>query len=248
MVVKFGFSVHSSEADAMIYVASRTTIPVPQVYAVFAETHEDGRHMTYIVQEHIPGVRLDDALQSLRPHELQAIARQMRDTLAQLSALSTKRTRLQPFSGGSWAPTVWFQAFQDTFPMGDEDARVTESFLAYFRNMRSSRYHTTTVGNWPLEEFLGFFDLTRAPIFSHGDLSPCNLIVDNGRISGIVDWAGAGWYPYFWDSFVLGRSIAQLNDPEFMKLVDYIVGGHFPEAVNFEIVWEYEHGATLNTL
>ncbi|EIW56353.1 uncharacterized protein TRAVEDRAFT_87954, partial [Trametes versicolor FP-101664 SS1] len=60
--------------------------------------------------------------------------------------------------------------------------------------------------DWTRDEFLAFFDLNRTPMFSHGDLTPWNIMVHNGRISGVVDWAEAGWYPYFWDSFVLERA------------------------------------------
>jgi len=34
--------------------------------------------------------------------------------------------------------------------------------------------------------------------FTHGDLRPHNL-VENGRLSGIVDWETAGWFPEYWE-------------------------------------------------
>jgi aminoglycoside phosphotransferase len=35
--------------------------------------------------------------------------------------------------------------------------------------------------------------------FTHGDLNPRNVLVKNGRITGIVDWENAGWYPEYWE-------------------------------------------------
>ncbi|KAK8224934.1 kinase-like domain-containing protein [Phyllosticta capitalensis] len=36
-------------------------------------------------------------------------------------------------------------------------------------------------------------------VFSHGDLKPHNIMVHQGRVSGIIDFESAGWYPEFWD-------------------------------------------------
>ena len=37
-------------------------------------------------------------------------------------------------------------------------------------------------------------------VFTHADLNLRNILVDEmGRISGIVDWECAGWYPEYWE-------------------------------------------------
>ena len=36
--------------------------------------------------------------------------------------------------------------------------------------------------------------------FTHADLTPQNILVDeNGRVSSILDWESAGWYPEYWE-------------------------------------------------
>ena len=35
--------------------------------------------------------------------------------------------------------------------------------------------------------------------FTHGDLVPRNIIVRDGRVAAIIDWAFAGWYPEYWE-------------------------------------------------
>lgn len=37
------------------------------------------------------------------------------------------------------------------------------------------------------------------PVFTHGDLNPCNIIVRDGKVVGIIDWEFAGWYPHYWE-------------------------------------------------
>lgn len=36
-------------------------------------------------------------------------------------------------------------------------------------------------------------------VFTHADLSPSNILIDLGRVSAIVDWEFAGFYPEYWD-------------------------------------------------
>lgn len=36
-------------------------------------------------------------------------------------------------------------------------------------------------------------------VFTHGDVSPSNILVKAGRVVGIVDWEMAGWYPGYWE-------------------------------------------------
>jgi thiamine kinase-like enzyme len=36
-------------------------------------------------------------------------------------------------------------------------------------------------------------------VFTHADLHPSNILIDRGRLSGIVDWECAGFYPEYWE-------------------------------------------------
>jgi hypothetical protein len=35
--------------------------------------------------------------------------------------------------------------------------------------------------------------------FTHGELRPSNMLMLNGRLSGLVDWGTSGWFPEYWD-------------------------------------------------
>lgn len=43
--------------------------------------------------------------------------------------------------------------------------------------------------------------------FTHGDMGPHNILVENGRISAVLDWELAGWYPEYW---------------EYVKMIQYL--------------------------
>lgn len=36
-------------------------------------------------------------------------------------------------------------------------------------------------------------------VLSHGDLHPDNIMVKDGKITGLIDWELAGWCPEYWD-------------------------------------------------
>jgi thiamine kinase-like enzyme len=36
-------------------------------------------------------------------------------------------------------------------------------------------------------------------LFTHGDISPRNIMVRDGHIAAIIDWQYAGWYPEYWE-------------------------------------------------
>ncbi|OQE08608.1 hypothetical protein PENVUL_c009G00351 [Penicillium vulpinum] len=36
-------------------------------------------------------------------------------------------------------------------------------------------------------------------VFTHGDLKHHNIVVQGGKITSLLDWESAGWYPEYWD-------------------------------------------------
>lgn len=36
-------------------------------------------------------------------------------------------------------------------------------------------------------------------VLTHGDLSPRNIIVQDNKITGLIDWEIAGWFPEYWE-------------------------------------------------
>jgi aminoglycoside phosphotransferase (APT) family kinase protein len=36
-------------------------------------------------------------------------------------------------------------------------------------------------------------------VLTHGDLTPRNIIVQDCKIAGLIDWEDAGWYPEYWE-------------------------------------------------
>lgn len=44
------------------------------------------------------------------------------------------------------------------------------------------------------------YNIQHKIVFTHADINMRNVLVnENGRISGIVDWECAGWFPEYWE-------------------------------------------------
>lgn len=77
-------------------------------------------------------------------------------------------------------------------------------------------------------------------VFTHADLHPSNILVDAGRLSGIVDWQFAGFFPAYWEYTKAMRSVRHAEHYEAMfreifadkyekelEVEDYL-SGYFP--------------------
>lgn len=234
LIIKFGTDVSPSESSATRYVADNTTIRVPVIYATFVDKTQGPRPVTYIIEERLPGATLGAVLPKLDEDTFAALRKELRDILAQLSMLSTHRTSLGPFEG-PWR-NDYFRPFLERFPCTIDDARTSREFIEYFLGVSRSRdisYSRST------EECLLPFDFDRPPTFSHGDLGPSNIMVEDGHIVGIIDWEQAGWYPYFWDHFVAsGAGKGMLNEKDMWTSFYAQVFQTYPEELAaFGKIW-----------
>lgn len=53
---------------------------------------------------------------------------------------------------------------------------------------------------------------------SHGDLNAGNIIVDNGKLTGIRDWEYAGYFPVWWEYVAIHIGLSEV-DAEWKKRV-----------------------------
>jgi aminoglycoside phosphotransferase (APT) family kinase protein len=68
-------------------------------------------------------------------------------------------------------------------------------------------------------------------VFTHADLNLRNILVDEmGRISGIVDWECAGWYPEYWEYTKMHFTV-RVTPRWIADVVDQIFPGYRHELV-----------------
>jgi aminoglycoside phosphotransferase len=188
-ILKVGISVRLSEAEAMRFVASRTSIPVPTVHDAY---EQEGR--SYILMSRVHGKPLGEVWGSLCTEQRATIVCQLNHYMTELETLSGD------FYGSLWKSPLEDISFHH-FPFkiyekiryGPYFSRqeYNTGLVAALRNSRPDQ--SLSASDQALAENLLQIDDERR-VFSHGDLHLNNIIVDDAcRIIGIVDWEGAGF-------------------------------------------------------
>lgn len=153
---------------------------------------------TALVSERVPGMPLEDVWLDLNVAEQSSIKAQLR------SQFECLRQCTQPFIGrinnqelpniyALFANTTTCGPFQDekSFDNWCIDRLLTRNPITRFnwrKRLASERRHSS-----------GRFVLT------HGDLSPANIMVDKGIVTGIIDWDRSGFYPEYAEyAFAIG--------------------------------------------
>ena len=195
IVVKYGPRVQTTEADSLAFVAAHTTLPVPKLLGTYI--HDD---IPYIVMSRIPGTPLADLLPRMSLNEINLITTDLKSMMDELRAL-----RITDFETGSYVGSIGRQPCRDMlFRSGSESKgpfltgedmyeNIIERWTKLFESDLLSessvqftrRLYRENSGN----------DI----VFTHGDLDPRNILVENGHVSGIVDWEQAGWYLEYWE-------------------------------------------------
>jgi serine/threonine protein kinase len=187
-ILKIGIKVNLSEAEAMRFVACKISIPVPTVHDAY---EQEGR--SYIFMSRVHGKPLGQVWNSLATEQKASIVRQLHHYVAELGTLS-----------GDFYGALWDSPCGDIFfhhhPFQNEKIQYgpyvsrqeyNAGLVAALANSRPDQ--TLSASDQALAEKLLQLDDERKP-FSHGDLHPSNIIVDDTcRVTGIVDWESAGF-------------------------------------------------------
>ncbi|KAH7360186.1 kinase-like domain-containing protein [Rhexocercosporidium sp. MPI-PUGE-AT-0058] len=194
-ILKKGFSVHLTEAITIHYVARNTSIPVPKVHCSFLH-----KNRAYILMERIQGETLAAAWRHLSKESLQKIFLQLKSMIKELRALQPPlKTGVESCVGGS--------LYESRLPNGTPRFGPFKTIQEFHRWLRDGLDENTRPGDHVSDE-----DATAikamivkqdgpwpAPIFTHGDLNPFNILVRGDQIVGIIDWEFSGWYPPYWE-------------------------------------------------
>ncbi|GJN80292.1 phosphotransferase enzyme family domain-containing protein [Purpureocillium lilacinum] len=184
----------SREVEAMEFVASRTSIPIPQII----ETHLDaeptsaGRSpLGWILMKRMPGQNLGEAWSTMTETARERTESQLKSYIHQLRQLPSPRPGyICSCSGG---PAY--------------DHRITNmSTCGPFATI--GEFHDSLVApikdsprpEWA-EKYRKLLPDTHSVVFAHADLSWENILVDaeSGDVTAVLDWEMAGFWPEWWE-------------------------------------------------
>ena len=187
--IKHGPFLHLNEAAAMKVVAERTTVPVPKVYCAF-----ERKGSTYILMERIDGKMIADRWIRRSEQSQAALLAQLRGYIAQLRALASPRS-------GVIAAADLSKLFDYRIPSARAGFGPFSSVEEFHLSLREGLSGDNVMDESSLLKNLVRMHDSReySVCFTHGDLSPLNILVRNERIVGIIDWEMAGWFPDYWE-------------------------------------------------
>jgi serine/threonine protein kinase len=182
IVVKYGEGVALVEAETMAFITERTTIPIPKVLGTL---EHDGK--VYIYMERVQGRTMQECLTELKDDELVSVAEQLSDIVTQLRAIESSHIGS---INGPCTDYLWkYNTDLEKGPFGSE-RQFNDTIVAF--------YHERYPGKFSVFLRSLYLDNHRI-MFTHSDLTPRNIMINDGRIVAILDWEFAGWYPEYWE-------------------------------------------------
>lgn len=185
LVLKFGRHVSLSEAHTLEFVSKNSQIPVPRVVTAF----ESKTGHRYILMSRIRGVPLSSVFNELTEEKQCNILRQLRNYISELRALHSP----EPGYVGAVDLTPLHDERVHDGPLGPFDS-IPEFHMALRRGIEEKSGHAELDNMIEMEKIQDY-----SCRMTHGDLSFRNIIVQGEKLTGIVDWETAGWYPDYWE-------------------------------------------------
>ena len=209
IVVKYGTNIDLDEAKSTSFVARNTTIPVPTILGTY--THQS---KNYIFMTRAKGIPLSECLYSLSPTDYDTITEEMKEYMYELRAL-----RVDEFEKRSYIGSTGFGECKDKmFRAGRCERGPFTTELEMHLNICERWVDQRSWGNTKPDHYIQvirrmYVENSNHEIrFTHADLAPCNILVDEGHVVGILDWQEAGWYPEYWEYVTIMHRCAGIWD------------------------------------
>lgn len=204
------------EAPNVRFLASRTSIPIPQIVEEWQE--DDGA--SFLLTKRIRGQTLSEIWPKMTSADKERVAKQTAEYLMQLHEL--RSDRLESIGGH---PIYSAFLFPNGYgighgPFSSDDELWAEMSLAL-----------TQVPEQVRSKLRQRMPAATPYTFTHGDLTNVNIIVENGNLAGILDWESSAFFPVWWEFTCAGIGLGQ-DDKECKDLLCTHLPDH-TEARNF---------------
>ncbi|KAF1840390.1 kinase-like protein [Cucurbitaria berberidis CBS 394.84] len=216
-ILKIGYGITRSEAEAMRLLTSQTSVPVARVDRV-SERGDSG----YILMSQLEGQPLADVWPALTP---EARACLMQDLRGYIQEWRTLRGDYYGALGHQPCQDIFFKHFpmrkESNVEYGPYKTR-SEYNAGIKRALQMSRPPETSDARD--EALLDKIETLNDSVivFTHGDLHRDNILVKNGKITGILDWGSSG-YSIMDREYYEARSRAR--NPEWKAALESVFAG-----------------------
>ncbi|TFK99641.1 kinase-like domain-containing protein [Pterulicium gracile] len=189
----------SIEAKALEMVRKYTTIPVPRTLDYWQDS--DGGHL--IIEYIGDGELLQQVWKQLTHSQRRKVCRTLRDYVQQLRELvprPSKESVSSPNDGAFIDFRISTEKMHGPFPtVADFHDWRLDQFVAF------GQLHAPTALR--LGQLRQMMNDTHPIVFTHGDISPWNVLVkvdgledEDITVVALLDWEQAGWRPRYWEA------------------------------------------------
>ncbi|KAJ8111343.1 hypothetical protein OPT61_g6038 [Boeremia exigua] len=196
LATRGGSQLAKMSPSMLVKYAERTSILIPKLFAAYAYGPLDrdigdfgSVYDTYIFMELIEGEDLGRSWGNCTSTEKEMISADLKKHITELRAL----------------PMPGYIGSVDEGPVTDIILEWSTPSKGPFKSVKE--FNTTIADTFVAKSksqvgpyIRGMLDAHKHKIvFTHGDLRPRNIVVRNGRVTAIIDWEMAGWYPEYWE-------------------------------------------------
>lgn len=208
LLVKYGPEHKVAIHEAQTLQALRRAFPNNDVLAPELLGWRSEDDINYLYMSLMPGVTLDDVWTTLSNSEKEHVVDQLRESLSSLRSLRpTEVTLIGSISGGR-VQDIWFR--------GDKTAGPFRTAKEFNDHVKWWSLDWLPLSQRPPDPMRALLADDAEVCFAHADLHLQDLLVDGEpgqrRLSAIVDWGQAGWYPECWDYC---KAVLMTGDHEF---------------------------------
>ncbi|PGH05801.1 hypothetical protein GX51_02774 [Blastomyces parvus] len=175
------------QAEAMRFVRKHTSLPVPEVYDAYVDESSDSG---VIIMDYVEGNVLRDVWDDLTGEQQSSITNQLKAYIEELRSL--KGIFIGPVDGSL--------CYDPTFCVGEEESFGPFATEFEFNEGLIKAMKLTQHNSW-IDHITKFVRAlpTHDVVFTHGDISPRNIIVRGDQVVAILDWEMSGFYPEYWE-------------------------------------------------
>lgn len=180
-----------NEAETMKYIKNNTNIPIPEVYEY------DRKH---ILMEYIKGDTLESILENLEKEKINnknneeiinnRIEKLIKNVEEQLKEYINEMRKHIFLYIGSINNKPCYESFSD-------------NLIGPFNNnleLNNFRINKLIVDEKNIKDYLEKNKNFKTKfVLTHNDLGPYNIMIDNFKITSILDWECSGSYPEYWE-------------------------------------------------
>lgn len=227
VVMKTSPRCHRGEFAAMRYVAEHApSVPIPTVH--FAQWDLPGGHGR-IIMDYVPDKTLHAVWPTLPSERKERVCRDTWEIIQRFRTISRPEglPSLYITVDGSELYQPPFTGYSnEAVPLIESDEDCRQILVRNYVERNGLSYSDG-------QEVLDKFPRSTASVFTHGDIKPKNIIVDEeGKILTLLDWEMAGFLPEYWESVgMLSRVLEdQVEWAEVMKSTQ-------PRNWDFDVTW-----------